>query len=181
MIVELDPSSVPTVRPTALAGFSKEMVLIGFYDPQDQTAAATEFRRRLARFEQETNVRVTYEWKPQDQVNLVMRTYLAAGAAPDLGPVLPEEIGDLAQAGLLAQLDRLSPNQLWPMQSEEADRACVIEGKRYCLVDDQGMAWVIPQSAAKSQGVVRLLTTVLMEAVEVRVRSQETRDKETRR
>jgi ABC-type glycerol-3-phosphate transport system substrate-binding protein len=154
---------MPTALPTAVDGLPSELMLFGPYDPQDQTAAATEFRRRLARFEQETNVRVDYVWKPQGEVNLVVRTYLAAGADLDLGPVLPEEIGDLAQSGTLAQLDRLAPNQQWPQQSSAADQGCIIEGRRYCLVDDQGLAWIISKNAANPQGAIRMLTILFAE------------------
>jgi ABC-type glycerol-3-phosphate transport system substrate-binding protein len=157
------PSVVPTIPPTALAGLPSELTLIGFYDPQDQAAAAVEFRRRLARFERETNVKVVYESKPRTDVDIVVRTYLMAGATLDLGPVLPEDLGDLIKAGILAQLDRLAPNQRWPQQSSAADRACVIQGKRYCVVDDQGMAWIVPKNAPNPPGAIRMLAILVAE------------------
>jgi hypothetical protein len=94
---------------------------------------------------------------------MLIRTYLASGYPFDLGPVLPEDIGDLVKADTLAQLDRLSPNQSWPQQSGPADRACVVQGKRYCIVDDQGMAWIIPKNTPNPSGAIKLLTALFAE------------------
>ncbi len=105
----------------------------------------------------------TYEWKPQDHVNMVVRTYLAAGADLIWPGVTRRRSPIWFRPAIIAQLDRVSPNQLWPLQSEEADRACVIEGKRYCLVDDQGMAWVVSKNAANSQGAIKMFSILFME------------------
>jgi ABC-type glycerol-3-phosphate transport system substrate-binding protein len=157
-------SGTTNVPPTPRARRSSVMlVLMGFYDPQDQSAAAVEFRRRVARFERETNRTVAYEAKPQQDINLIIKTYLVAGVPFDVGVVLPEDIADLAEAGTLAQLDRLSPNQRWPQQSSPAGQACVVEGKRYCVADDQGMAWIIPKSSEHPSDAVALLAALLVE------------------
>ena len=153
----------PALPPTVATELPAELTLFGFYDPQDQAVAAVEFRRRVARFERETNVKVVYELRPRQDISILIRTYLLAGVTLDLGPVLPEDIGDLVKAGILAQLDRLSPNQSWPRQSSAADRACVVEGKRYCVADDQGMAWIIPKNVPNPSGAIKLLTILFEE------------------
>jgi hypothetical protein len=86
-----------------------------------------------------------------------------AGSTLDLGPVLPAEIDELIKAHILAQLDRLAPNQLWPGQTSQDDQACVVEGRRYCAIDAQGMAWIIPKNATNPSGAAGLLEILLAE------------------
>jgi ABC-type glycerol-3-phosphate transport system substrate-binding protein len=153
------PGQIPTPAP----GAPGTLALVGFYDPQDQAAAAVEFRRRVARFEHETDIKVAYEWKPRTDVNLAVRTYLAAGSALDLGPVLPEDIDGLIKVGILTRLDRLAGNQRWPGQTSQDDQICIVEGWRYCVVDEQGMAWIVPKNTTNPLGAVRMLELLFTE------------------
>jgi maltose-binding protein MalE len=157
------PPAVATLVPTAPAtAFPDTLELIGFYDPQDQAVAAVEFRRRIARFERETSIRVAYDWKREQDVNMIVQTYAAAGVPVDVGPVLPEDVGELVEAGILARIDRLAANQRW-QHAGESDRVCVVDGKRYCVVDLQGKAWIIPRNAPNPFGAIRFLEVLLGE------------------
>ena len=149
----------PGQLPTPEAGAPGTLALVGYYDAQDQSAAAVEFRRRIARFERATSTKVAYEGRPRQDVSMIIKVYLAAGRPLDLGPLLPEDIAGLVEANILARLDDLAPNQRWP-QAGPADQACLIDGRRYCIVDEQGMAWIIPKNARDKLSEIHLLETL---------------------
>ena len=146
----------PGQPPTPEAGAPGTLALVGYYDEQDQSAAAVEFRQRIARFERATGTKIVYEGLQRQDVGMLVKTYIAAGRPLDLGPLLPEDTAGLVEANLLARLDDLAPNQRWPYTGP-ADQACLIDGKRYCIVDEQGMAWIVPKNAQDKVGALRLL------------------------
>ena len=165
-IVELPtPETLPEPPgrlPTPQAGAPGTLTLVGYYDAQDQSTAAIEFRRRVARFERATGIKVVYEGRPRQDVSMVVKVYLAAARPLDVGPLLPEDIADLVEVSILAPLDDLAPNQRWP-QAGPADQACLIDGKRYCIVDAQGMAWIIAKNATNPAGAIQMFDSLFGE------------------
>jgi hypothetical protein len=162
-IVEfLTPETLPEPPgqlPTLEAGAPGTLALVGYYDAQDQSAAAVEFRRRIARFERATGTKVVYEGRPRQDVSKIVKVYLTAGRPLDLGPLLPEDIAELVDVNILARLDDLAPNQRWP-QAGPADQACLIDGRRYCIVDEQGMAWIVAKNAPNPTGAAQMLKSL---------------------
>jgi ABC-type glycerol-3-phosphate transport system substrate-binding protein len=140
---------------TQATGFSGELALMGIYDPQDQSAAARQFQQRLSEFEQETGIKVNYDWASEDIVTELVQTYLAAGQPLDLAPVRPEKVADLAEIEALLEFDNVGLGQL--ASPYLGDSACRVDGKRYCAIDQNGLAWIIPKNAPNPFGSTKLL------------------------
>ena len=144
-----NPVATPTIR------FSGELALLGIYEPQDQSAAGRQFQQRMSDFEQETHIKVNYEGKSRDFVTEIVQTYLAAGQPLDLAPVQPEKVSNLAKNDTLLPFEKLGLAQL--SSPYLGDSACLIEGQRYCAIDQTGLAWIVPKNAANPSGAAKLL------------------------
>lgn len=136
-----------------------EVSLVGIYDPQDQSARARQFRERLSNFETETGSQVNYTSQARDTISDYVLTNLTAAAPLDLAPVQPETVPQLVEADLLLSFDELGQGQLSSLYL--GDAACLVQGKRYCATDIDGLAWIIPKRAAHPAEAVKLLAWLI--------------------
>lgn len=114
----------------------EQLVLWTRYDLADtENGNAINLNAKIAEFEAATGITVVHEQVAWDQMSSKLAiTVQSGGDVPDIAEIGSQHIPSLLDAGALMPLDDVLAGSSFVDELNEADqRACVIDGTRYCV------------------------------------------------